>query len=134
MTSRRLFRLPMLLLQRRIWFITIFQAFVVLCSLVLAWLLRFDFSLPYRRVLLAAALVLPLVRLTVFAKFNLLHGWWQYTGVTDARDITKAILSGSALFWVAMRILPATSGFPRSVFILEMILSGVLLSGVRLLS
>jgi FlaA1/EpsC-like NDP-sugar epimerase len=33
-----------------------------------------------------------------------------------------------------MRILPAASGFPRSVFILEMILSGVFLAGVRLLS
>jgi hypothetical protein len=33
----------MVLLQRRIWFITIFQAGLVLCSLVLAWLLRFDF-------------------------------------------------------------------------------------------
>lgn len=133
-TTRRFFRLPLLLLQRRIWFITIFQAFVVLCSLVLAWLLLFDFSLPHRHQLLAAALVLPLIRLAVFAKFNLLHGWWQYTGVTDARDITKAILSGSVLFWVVMHILPATAGFPPSVFILEMVLSGVFLSGVRLLS
>jgi FlaA1/EpsC-like NDP-sugar epimerase len=124
----------MLLLQRRTWFITIFQALIVLCSLLLAWLLRFDFSFPDRRALLTAAIVLPLIRLAVFAQFNLLHGWWQYTGVSDARDITKAIISGTVLFWVAMEFLPSGPGFPRAVFILEMVLSGVFLSGVRLLS
>jgi len=134
MTTRRLIRLSMLLLQRRTWFITILQTLIVLGSLVFAWLLRFDFYLPYRRALLAAAVALPIVRLATFAKFNLLHGWWQYTGVSDARDIIKAIVSGTILFWLVMRILPAASGFPRSVFIVEMLLSGVLLSGVRLLS
>jgi len=133
-TTRYLIRFSILLLRQRTWFITLLQALIVLGSLVFAWLLRFDFSLPDRRVLLAAAVVLPLVRLATFAKFNLLHGWWQYTGVSDAWDITKAILSGTALFWAAMTILPAARGFPRSVFILEMILSGVFLSGIRLLS
>jgi len=124
----------MLLLQRRIWFITLLQALIVLGSLVFAWFLRFDFSLPDRRVLLIAIAVLPLIRLAVFARFKLLHGWWQYTGVSDAWDITKAILSGTILFWLVMRILPAAGGFPRSVFISEMLFSGIFLSGVRLIS
>lgn len=127
-------KIPRLLLRHSPWFIAVFQALMVSCSLVFAWLLRFDFSLPYRRILLTAAIVLPLIRLAVFAKFNLLHGWWRYTGVSDAWDITKAILSGTALFWVATLVLPAETGFPRSVFILEMVLSGVFLSGVRLVS
>src|SRR5262249_13704358 len=33
-----------------------------------------------------------------------------------------------------MQLLPSAAGFPRTVFILEMVLSGVFLSGVRLLS
>lgn len=134
MTTRRLFRFSMLLMQRRSWFISILQTLIVLGSLLFAWLLRFDFTLPYRRLLLVAIVVLPLIRLVVFAKFNLLHGWWQYTGVSDAWDITKAMLFGTILFWLAMRILPVGSGFPRSVFVIEMLLSGALLSGVRLLS
>ena len=104
------------------------------CSLVFAWLLRFDFSLPYRHILLAAAIVLPTIRLAVFAKFNLLHGWWRYTGVNDAWDVAKAIVSGTAVFWVTMHVLPDGAGFPRSVYILEMIMSGTILSGVRLAS
>lgn len=134
MTTRHLIRFSMLLLQRRTWFITLFQALIVLGALLLAWLLRFDFSLPYPRALLTAAILLPIIRLAVFAKFDLLHGWWQYTGVNDAWDIIKAIASGTILFWVAMRISTAGDGFPRSVFILEMLLSGVFLAGVRLIS
>lgn len=134
MTTRRLIRFSMLLIQRRSWFISILQTLIVLGSLLFAWLLRFDFTLPYRRLLLAAIVILPLIRLVVFAVFNLLHGWWQYTGVSDAWDITKATLSGTILFWLAMSILPIGSGFPRSVFVIEMLLTGALLSGVRLLS
>src|SRR5215472_12050872 len=134
MITHRLFQLSMLLLQRRIWFISVFQGLIVLCSLLLAWLLRFDFTLPYRSSLVTAAIVLPFIRLTAFAKFNLLHGWWQYTGVNDARDVAKATLCGTILFWLAMRVLPTSAGFPRTVFILEMVLSGVFLASVRLFS
>ena len=70
----------MLLLQRRTWFIAFFQGFLVVGSIVFAWLLRFDFSVPDRQILIPAALVLLLIRLATFVKFNLLHGWWQYTG------------------------------------------------------
>lgn len=124
----------MLLLQRRTWFIAIFQAALVLGALVFAWLLRFDFSMPYRNTLLTAAVALPLIRLSCFYRFNLLHGWWEYVGVNDAWDISKAIVSGTVLFWLVMHILPGGSAFPRTVLILEMVLSAVALSGVRLLS
>ncbi len=132
--TRRLFRFSMLLLQRRTWFVGIVQGFLVIGSIVLAWLLRFDFSLPYRKMLVQSTLVLLLIRLGTFSKFNLLHGWWQYTGVSDVWDITKSILSGTALFWLAIHILPLGNGFPRSIYVLEAMLSGVSLSGVRLFS
>lgn len=134
MSTRHLIRFSMLLMQRRSWFIAVFQALLVLGALIFAWMLRFDFSVPYRHTLLTAAVALPLIRLGVFYKFNLLHGWWEYTGVNDVLDISKATMSGTILFWVAMHILPGGAGFPRTVLILEMVLSGVFLTGVRLLS
>jgi FlaA1/EpsC-like NDP-sugar epimerase len=127
-------KMPLLLLRYRSWFIGVFQASLIVCSLFFAWLLRFDFSLPYRQILIRATFVLLLIRLATFFKFNLLHGWWQYTGVSDAWDIGKSILSGTALFWLAMHILPFGNGFPRSVYVLEAILSGISLSGIRLVS
>src|SRR5437868_6378895 len=126
MRTKHFFKFSMLLLQRRTWFITLVHAVIVLGSLFFAWLLRFDFSLPHRRMLAAAVLILPIVRVVVFRAFNLLHGWWQYTGVSDAWDITKATVSGTVVFWLMMRFVPAPAGFPRSVFILEMVLTAVL--------
>ena len=84
-----------ILLQYRTWLIAFFQAFLIFAALVLAWLLRFDFSLPYRALLLSAAPLLIVIRLAAIGRFGLLHGWWRYTGVSDALDIVKAITLGS---------------------------------------
>src|SRR5712692_2761661 len=127
-------RLPLLLLRRRPWFIALFQASLVSCSLVLAWLLRFDFSLPDRRILFAALPVLVVLRLVVIAYFGLLRGWWRYAGVKDAMNILKAIVLGSVLFWFIMFNLLKVAAFPRTVYLLEAILTGGLLMGVRLFS
>jgi FlaA1/EpsC-like NDP-sugar epimerase len=134
MTIRRLANLSLVLLQGRTFFIAVFQSLLVFASFGLAWFLRFDFSLPYRTMFFYAAVVLVVTRLLSFARFNLLHGWWQYTGVSDAANVAKVIAIGSLVFWGMMQIVPFGTGFPRSVFLLEAILSGVSLGGVRLLS
>jgi len=66
-------RLPKFVFHRRPLFIFIFQAVLVSNSLVLSWLLRFDFSLPYRRSLLLSGLLLVLLRLVTLRLFNLNH-------------------------------------------------------------
>ena len=134
MTIRRLANLSLVLLQGRTFFIAVFQSLLVFASFALAWFLRFDFSLPYRAMFFYAALVLVITRLLAFARFNLLHGWWQYTGVNDAGNVAKVIAIGTFVFWGIMQVVPFGAGFPRSVFLLEAILSGVSLGGVRLLS
>src|SRR6185312_13043013 len=103
-------------------------------SLVLAWLLRFDYSLPYRRMLLVAIPVLIFIRLAAIARFGLLHGWWKYTGLSDALDISKAVLLGSGAFVLAVHYGLAMKAFPRSVYILEPLLTASLLIGVRICS
>ncbi len=125
---------PQWLLRYRPWFIGTFQACLVLCSLVVAWLLRFDFSFPYRPVLLSAFPVLVLVRLGTMAYFGLLRGWWRYVGFKDSIDILKAVVTGSVLFWAIMRYLLSATRFPRSIYVLEALLTAGLLVGVRLLS
>jgi FlaA1/EpsC-like NDP-sugar epimerase len=125
---------PLLLLRRRPWFIGVFQAWLIVCSLVLAWLLRFDFTLPYRAALLSAIPVLVLIRLGTMAYFGLLRGWWKYVGLRDGIDILKAVGIGSALFLIVMRFILRATGFPRTVYVLEALLTAGLLAGVRLLS
>lgn len=127
-------KMPLLLLRRRPWFVAIFQSWLIVCSLVLAWLLRFDFALPYRSVLLYAIPVLVLMRLGAMAYFGLLRGWWKYVGVRDGIDILKAVGTGSALFLIIMRFILKATAFPRAVYVLEALLTAGLLMGVRVLS
>jgi FlaA1/EpsC-like NDP-sugar epimerase len=123
----------LLLLHRRA-LIAFFQISLVCFSLLAAWLLRFDFSLPYRSLLITAMPILVLIRLGAMAYFGLLRGWWKYAGVRDGIDILKAVGAGTVLFWVIMRLVLRATAFPRTVFVLEALLTAGLLVGVRLLS
>jgi len=126
--------MPSLLLRYRQWFSGAFQSCLIVCSLFIAWLLRFDFTLPYRRVLLFAVPILLLTRLVAVTYFGLLRGWWRYTGIKDGIDILKAVATGSMLFWVVMRFALRMTAFPRVVYVLEALLTMGMLVGVRLLS
>jgi FlaA1/EpsC-like NDP-sugar epimerase len=129
-----LFRLPQLLFHRRPVFIYVFQAILVFSSLILGWLLRFDFSLPYRRVLFTSSLLLVAVRLITLRFFKLNHGWWHFASVSDALNILKAVTIGSFFFLVLNRYLLGAVAFPRSVYVLEAVLTGCFLAGARLSS
>ncbi|PWT85296.1 MAG: polysaccharide biosynthesis protein [Proteobacteria bacterium] len=113
-------------------FLLSFQAGLVFCSLALAWLLRFDFSFPDRLLFLAVAPLLVLVRLAALGRFHLFHGWWRYTGVNHLLDISKAVILGSAVFFFLLYVVLRVREFPRSVYMLEGILSLSLLAGARL--
>jgi FlaA1/EpsC-like NDP-sugar epimerase len=110
------------------------QIGLILGSLVGAWLLRFEFRMPEPRLLWAAAPILIAVRLLVMPFFNLMHGWWRYTGIRDALDVLKAILTGSVGFLLVVRYGLSLASFPLSIFALEALLTFTLLTGVRVLS
>jgi FlaA1/EpsC-like NDP-sugar epimerase len=110
------------------------QALLILGSLVAAWLLRFDFSLPDATLLFSAAPVLIVLRLVAMARYKLFHGWWRYTGLSDVVELLKAITLGSAMFVVLMRFILVVTPFPRSIYILEALISTSLLAGIRALS
>src|SRR5712692_6577608 len=127
-------KMPLVLLRYRPWFIGMFQAWLIICSLILAWLLRFDFTLPYRSIQLSAIPILVFTRLATMAYFGLLRGWWKYVGIRDGIDILKAVGTGSILFWVIMRFALRATAFPRAIYVLEALLTAGLLVGVRLIS
>ncbi len=126
--------MPALLLRYRPWFAGLFQACLIVCSLIIAWLLRFDLTIPYRSTLLFALPILVCVRLSTMAYFGLLRGWWRYVGIRDGADILKAVGVGSVVFWLVMRLALRATAFPRTIYVLEALLTAVSLAGVRLLS
>ena len=122
---------PRRLIARDSLLVASFLALLIFCSLLLAWLLRFDFSLPYLPRLLAAAPILILIRLAAIGQFRLFHGWWRYTDLKDVVELLKAILLGSAAFLVVMRFVLGAPAFPRSIYLLESLVSTALLVGAR---
>jgi FlaA1/EpsC-like NDP-sugar epimerase len=134
MSSSPLIPFSRTILRRNAWFAAAFQVSLVFVSLVLAWLLSFDFSLPHRHILLTVAPVLVVIRLAVIARFGLLHGWWRYVSMEDVVEIIKADLLGTGVFFLVMRYVFVITVFPGSVYVLEALLTAALLIGVRVLS
>jgi FlaA1/EpsC-like NDP-sugar epimerase len=132
MIRKYLIRLPRVLFNQRPFFISVVQAMLVIGSFALSWLLRFDFSLPYRSILLTSGLLLVVVRLITLRLFNLNHGWWNFASVSDALNILKAVITGSFVFFAMNRYLLSGVGFPRAVYILEGVLTASFLTGARL--
>ena len=122
------------LLHCRSLLVLVSQVGLILCSLVCSWLLRFEFQVPDPKLLWAAAPILIMARLLVMPFFNLMHGWWRYTGISDAVDVLKAILTGSFVFLIVVRYGLGLKGFPLSIFALEALITFTLLTGVRVLS
>ena len=110
------------------------EVLLVVLSVTTAWLLRFDFRFPEWRVLLSALPLLVILRLLALARFNLLHGYWRYAGISDAIDIQKAVGISSVAFLLVERWVIGEKRFPLSVYFIEMILTVGILVGVRVLS
>src|SRR5260370_22347282 len=134
MIRKPVVRLPQILFNKRLAFIYAFHVLLVATSLALGWLLRFDFSLPYRRVLLTSGLLLVVVRLITLRLFNLNHGWWHFASVSDALNILKAVTTGSIAFFAVNRFLLSAVAFPPAVYVLEAVLTACFLAFARLAS
>lgn len=141
---RKIKKKPSALLSCRSLLVLVLQTGLILCSLVCAWLLRFEFRLPDPSLLGLAAPLLIVVRLALMPCFSLMHGWWRYTGISDAMDVGKAIVSGSLAFFFLMRYglmhyglmhyALGLKAFPLSIYPLEALLSFIFLAGIRVVS
>jgi len=104
----------------------------ILCSAVLAFLLRFDLRLPvfYRPMLILAAAVWIPVKLTSFKLLGLDRRWARYVSLADLVRLTLSNLIGS---FVGLVILLAVKHgeFPRSVYAIDFLLCVMLTAGLR---
>ena len=100
---------------------------------VAAFVLRFDGAIPPRyQVHLVWGLAIWLVTKTVvFRLYGLDRGWWRFVSVDDVIRIGAGNLTGSVAAFVLIRLL-APSGFPRSIYVLDLVLCFLATSGVRL--
>ena len=100
---------------------------------LLAYAIRFDFTLPDAQ-LNTALLTVPLLlaaRLLSFAVFRAFNGWWRYIGMYDLVELVKAVTLGSGVFVGSLFMTGLLSGLPRSVIVLEWGIALLMFGGVR---
>src|ERR1017187_6453815 len=95
------------------WVMRAVQLVIFAVAGVLAFLLRFDLSVPpqYWPDLLAALCVWVPVKVLVFHFLRLDRGWWRYVSIRDVGRLAAANLVGSVFGCIALLGL-APEGFP----------------------
>jgi FlaA1/EpsC-like NDP-sugar epimerase len=104
---------------------------IFICSGVGAMLLRFDFRLPaeYRTHLVYGLLIWTITKSIVFHFADLDRGWWRYVSAVDITHLGIANIVGSFLSAIVIRLV-APPGFPRSLYLLDLILCFLATTGI----
>src|ERR1700751_5785295 len=110
---------------------------LVALALYLAFRLRFlDRSdLPHRYAVLFAQAVgiVVVVKLVVFYASGLYQKWWRYVSGRDFLLIVRAVAVASAILVVGYTVLrPFAHNLPRSVAVMDFLLTLMLVAGARL--
>ena len=115
------------------WVMRAIQLAIFALAPVLAFILRFDFTLPlqYRPYLLAAFCVFVPAKVFAFYFFKLDRGWWRYASISDVTRIAAANFAGSVLGCLGL-LWFAPDGFPRSIYFLDFLLCFGMTAGARL--
>ena len=116
-----------------VWATRTVQLAIFVVAAVLAFLLRFDLSVPprYGPHVLAGLCVWVPVRILVFHFFKLDRGWWRYVSIRDVARLAAANLVGSFVGYLLL-LWFAPTGFPRSVYFLDFLLCFGMTAGARL--
>jgi FlaA1/EpsC-like NDP-sugar epimerase len=120
------------------WIVFSVDAFLVTCSLLLAYQLRFNFSIPPDEIsrLPYVVPVFLLIRMAFFFVFRTYAGIIRYTSTRDAARLFFALMAGSLTFGIIniIRFISIQEYFlPISIIILEFIISVFTLIVFRIL-
>jgi FlaA1/EpsC-like NDP-sugar epimerase len=109
------------------------DSFFVTFSYFLAYFIRFEGDIPNQEWSNFKATILFILpfKLCVFVFFRLYKGMWRYTSLVDLLNILKATSISSGLIILTILFTYRFEGFPRSVFVLDWLLSVLFISGIR---
>ena len=119
--------------RRNFWIMLLGDAILVALAYFLSYYLRFDGDIPARELAnwrQTLVWIVPL-KLVCLYFFGLYKGMWRYTGIYDLENLIKAcvISSGIIVFILVLKV--RFVGFPRSIFAIDLFLTFLFLSGVR---
>lgn len=116
---------------------------LVALSLVLSFSIRFEFAIPgdYKTTILVALPLFVFIKTAWFAVFRLYRMTWRYVGLNDLFQIVTSLCMAELLI-IALIYMPLPTpfqhlaadlrSFPRSVFLLDLVLSIVFISALRI--
>jgi FlaA1/EpsC-like NDP-sugar epimerase len=115
------------------WLMRAIQLAIFALAPVLAFILRFDFTMPleYRPYLLTGLCVFVPAKVFAFYFFKLDRGWWRYVSIRDVTRLAAACFAGSVLGCLGL-LWFAPAGFPRSIYFLDFLLCFGMTAGARL--
>lgn len=110
------------------------DSFLISLALYLAFLLRFDFSIPAHQFELfwECLLIVLIIKPLVLALSGFYSSLWRYVSVQDAVELFKAVSLSSILAISTIFFLRQFSPIPRSVFVLDWIMLFALLAASRI--
>ena len=114
------------------------DALLVAVAFFLAFRLRFlddSGGIPHRytTLLLQSVALVALGKVTIFAAFGLYQKWWRYVAGRDFLIILRAVAVSSAILVVVFTVVkPFEDNLPRSVAVMDFLLTLVLIAGARL--
>jgi len=120
-----------LFLSYRKMLIALSQVCLVVATYYLSLLLRFDFDPSLRHIFFSTILVVVVIKLPVFYWFGLLRGWWRYAGMSELLDIGNASVISALLLFLTVSLGLRVPEYPRSVIIIDMALTILLMGGAR---
>ncbi len=121
------------LTNRNFWVMLLGDALLVACSYYTAYYLRFDGDIPpfhLANCMHTVIWIVPL-KLTAFLYFDLYRGMWRYTSIQDLRKLGTACLASSGIIGLVLLVTVRFIGFPRSVFVMDLLLTLLLVGGLR---
>jgi UDP-N-acetyl-D-glucosamine 4,6-dehydratase len=112
--------------EKRILFFVFFDVLISISTVVLAYLLRFNFFIPleFFDVMMVMMMVLIPIKLLVFYFFKLYFIAWRYFGLTEYKRLILGHIVVYTLFGSIFLLLPELfTPFPRSVIFIDLFLS-----------
>ena len=101
----------------------------------LAFALRFDQGIPdrYSDLLWQTIAFVTVGKVAIFAAFGLYQKWWRYVGLRDFESILKAVVTASLVMVGVLYVWsPTDSDLPRSIAVMDLLLTIALIGGSRL--
>jgi FlaA1/EpsC-like NDP-sugar epimerase len=114
------------------------DAGIVALSWFLAFQLRFDQGLPpyYDTLLRRTILLVVAIKIAVFLAFGFHRRWWRYVSVHDMWSAARGVVAASLLAYVTVYLVAPVHNvrLPRSIAVMDLLLTLALVAGARLLA